>query len=161
MVEFTPNSSVSASMGYTPFELNYGYIPQLGQCLNTNTKFVGVHQFVEQALWNVTAAHDAIIAARVMQMHHTNRHWQTGNTFVPGDRVYLWTKNLALPQGRAKKLLPKFIGLYKVVKAHTTTSTVTLELPPELTTRWVHPTFHMSLLRAHVPNDNARFPCCV
>ena len=74
MVEFTLNSSVSVSIGYTPFELNYRYIPQLGQCLNTNSKFVGVRQFTEQALWNIMAAHDAIIAARVMQTHHTNRH---------------------------------------------------------------------------------------
>ena len=74
MVEFTLNSSVSASMGYAPFELNYRYIPQLGQCLNTNSKFVGVHQFTEQALWNIMAAHDAIIAAHMMQMHHANFH---------------------------------------------------------------------------------------
>ena len=42
MVEFALNSSVSTSMGYVPFELNYGYIPQLGQHLNTDTKFVSV-----------------------------------------------------------------------------------------------------------------------
>ena len=92
-----------------------------------------------------------------MQMHHANRHQRTGDAFAPGDRVYLSTKNLALPKGRAKKLLPKFIGPYKVVEAHTATSTVTLELPPELTARRVHPTFHVSLLRAHIPNDDARF----
>ena len=74
MVEFMLNSSVSASMGYAPFELNYRYLPQLGQCLNTNTKFVSVCQFMEQALWNTMAAHDAIIAAHMMQMHHMNRH---------------------------------------------------------------------------------------
>ena len=62
MVEFVLNSSMSASTGYVPFELNYRYIPQLGQHLNTNTKFVSVHQFTEQALWNAMAAHDAIIA---------------------------------------------------------------------------------------------------
>ena len=50
MVEFALNSSVSASMGYAPFELNYGYIPQLGQHLNADTKFVGIRQFAEQAL---------------------------------------------------------------------------------------------------------------
>ena len=63
-----------------------------------------------------------------------------------------------LHRGRAKKLLPKFIGPYKVVKTHTAASTVTLELPSELTAWWVHPTFHVSLLRAHIPNDNPRFP---
>ena len=45
MVEFALNSSVSA-------RLNYGYILQLGQCLNTDTKFVGVRQFAEQALFH-------------------------------------------------------------------------------------------------------------
>ena len=79
---------------------------------------------------------------------------------MPGDRVYLSTKNLALPKGRAKKLLPKFIGLYKIVEAHTATSTVTLELRPELAAQRVHPTFHISLIRAHVPNDDTKFPCC-
>ena len=74
MVEFALNSSMNTSTGYVPFELNYGYIPQLGQCLNTDMKFVCVRQFVEQVLWNAMAAHDAIIAARVMQMHHMNHH---------------------------------------------------------------------------------------
>ena len=58
------------------------------------------------------------------------------------------TKNLALPKGRAKKLLPKFIGPYKVIEAHTAASMVTLELPPKLTARQMHPTFHVGLLRA-------------
>ena len=87
-----------------------------------------------------------------------NRHQQPGNVFTPGDRVYLSMKNLVLPKGRAKKVLPKFIGPYKVVKPHTATSMVTLELLPELTAWWVHPTFHVSLLGAHIPNDDARFP---
>ena len=79
--------------------------------------------------------------------------------YSPGDFIYLSTKNLTLPKGRAKKLQPKYIGPYKVVKAHTAALTVKLELPPELTARWVHPTFHMSLVRAHIPNNDERFPC--
>jgi len=93
-----------------------------------------------------------------MQTHHANRKRTAGEHYLPGDLVYLLTKNLALPKGRAKKLLPKFIGPYKVVEVHTPASTVTLELPPELTTWWVHPMFHMSLIRAHVPNDDRRLP---
>ena len=78
-------------------------------------------------------AHDAIIASCVTQLHHVNHQQQTGNIYSPGNRVYLLTKNLALPKGRAKKLLPKFIGLYKVIEVHTAASMVTLELLPELT----------------------------
>ena len=93
----------------------------------------------------------------MMQTPHTNHQCQAGEVYSPGDMVYLSTKNLALPKGRAKKLLPKFIGLYKVVEVHTAASMVTLELPLELTAWRVHPTFHMSLVRTHVPNDDMRF----
>ena len=33
-----------------------------------------------------------------------------------------------------------------------------MELPSKLTTRQVYPTFHVSLIRAHIPNDDERFP---
>jgi len=72
MVELALNSSVSTTTRYTPFELNYGYIPQLAQCIDTVTKYAGIKQFAQQALWNLTAAHDAIIESRVMQTHHAN-----------------------------------------------------------------------------------------
>ena len=125
-----------------------------------DTQFNGVKQFTQQALWNLVMACKAIIEAQhhVMQAHHTNQHCQLSDDFSPGDLVYLSTKNLSLPKGWAKKLLPKFIGLYKVVEVHTSTSTITLDLLPELTAQRVHPMFHMSLIRAHVPNDNERFP---
>ena len=68
--------------------------------------------------------------------------------------VYLSTKNLALPKGWARKLLPRYIGLYKVVEMHTAASTVMLELLPELVSRRVHPTFHVSLIWAHMANND-------
>ena len=77
---------------------------------------------------------------------------------MPGDLVYLSTKNLALPKGRARKLVPKFIRPYTVVETHHMASTVTLELLPELMAQWIHSTFHKSLIRAHVPNDDHCFP---
>ena len=79
--------------------------------------------------------------------------------YSPGDFIYLLMRNLTLPKGRAKKLQPKYIGPYKVVEAHIAASTIRLELPPELTARQVHPTFHVSLIRAHIPNNDKRFPC--
>ena len=118
-----------------PFELNSRFILQLGQQLGTNMKFVSVKQFAQQALWNLMIAHNAIIKSRVMQVHHVNRQQQPGEIYSPGDLVYLSTKNLTLPKSQAKKLWPKNLGLYKVVEAHTSTSMVKLELPPELTTQ--------------------------
>ncbi|KAI0361863.1 hypothetical protein OH77DRAFT_1374445, partial [Trametes cingulata] len=37
-------------------------------------------------------------------------------------------------------------------------SNYTLELPPELVQRGIHPTFHVSRLRPHEPNDDSLFP---
>ncbi|KAI0324780.1 hypothetical protein GY45DRAFT_1229859, partial [Cubamyces sp. BRFM 1775] len=36
--------------------------------------------------------------------------------------------------------------------------TCTLELPPKLAGRGIHPTFHVSRLRPHEPNDDTMFP---
>ena len=53
MAEFTINSSVNATPAYVSFELNYGYIPCVGQHISTITSFKGVKQFVQQVLWNL------------------------------------------------------------------------------------------------------------
>ena len=145
-------------MRVTGHNINYGYIPQLGQCISTDTKFASVKHFVQQALSNLMMAHDAIIEAHVNQTHHANlARWPRGD-YPPSSLVYLVTKNLVLPKGRAKKLLPKYIGPYKVVEVHMAASTITLELLPELKARWIHPTFHVNLIRAHIPNDDEKFP---
>ena len=129
----TAGCGISATMGYAPFELNSGHISQLGQCLSTDTQFNGVKQFAQQVLWNLVMAHNAIIEHHVIQTHHANWCHRLSDNLSPGDLVYLSAKNLSLPKGQAKTLLPKFIGLYKVFEAHTSTSTITLDLPPELT----------------------------
>ena len=63
-----------------------------------------------------------------------------------------------MPKGRASKLLPKFVGPYKILKANPHSSNYELELPEELTRRRIHPNFHVSLLRPHYPNDDVLFP---
>jgi hypothetical protein len=158
MVEFALNSNVSATTGYAPFELNGGYMPRLGQDIRADTKFQGVKQFAQQALWNLIAAHDAIIESRVVQTHQANKRRRASIEYSRGDLVYLSTKNLSLPKGRARKLQPKYIGPYAIIDVHNKTSNVTLELPPELTKRRITPTFHSSLIRPHVANNDELFP---
>lgn len=157
MGEFAINSCITASTEFAPFELNYGWLPTILPD-STETPFVGVQQFAEQALMNLSAAHDAIIANRVYQAHQANKHRREDPGIKIGDKMYLSTADLNLPKGRARKLMPKFIGPYPVTKSRPETSNYTLELSPELVRRRIHPTFHISRLRIHVPNDDDRFP---
>jgi hypothetical protein len=108
----------------------------------------------------MSQAHDAIIASRVSQTHHANRGRRREPTLQTGDLVYLSTANLSFPKGRAQKLIPKYIGPYRVAASHNDSSTYTLDLPQALVERRVHPTFHASLLRRHEPNDDVLFPQC-
>ena len=54
--------------------------------------------------------------------------------------------------------MPLFVGPYRVNKASPDTSHYQLNLPDELADRQIHPTFHVSKLRAHEPNDDIAFP---
>ena len=158
MVEFAINSSISATTGFAPFELNYGYIPVIGITGVEYTKYQGVKAFARQAQWNITAAHDAIIEQRVKQTHSANKSRRESPPYKIGDLVYLSTKNISFPKGRVRKLLPRFIGPFKVIAAHNDSSNVTLELPEDLRKRRIHPSFHTSLIRPYVSNDDTKFP---
>ncbi|KAL1944124.1 hypothetical protein VTO73DRAFT_3309 [Trametes versicolor] len=59
LAEFAINASISATTGFSPFELNYGYMPSLTR-LGTGdpAKFPGVQAFAERARLNVEQAHD-------------------------------------------------------------------------------------------------------
>jgi len=118
-------------------------------------QFKGVQDFVDQAVINILAVHDALIASRVSQTFTANKQRAEDPPLRKGDLVYLSTEKLNLPKERARKLLPLFIGPYPVVTTHPETSNYTLELPLELVKWNIHPTLQLWL---HIPNDDVRFP---
>ncbi|KAJ9523830.1 hypothetical protein QJQ45_020031, partial [Haematococcus lacustris] len=63
-----------------------------------------------------------------------------------GQLVLLSTKNLRMKPGKAKKLLPRFIGPFKVLE-HVGPVAVRLDLPQAMAR--MHPVFHVSLLRPY------------
>jgi hypothetical protein len=159
MVEFALNSAISSSSGFAPFDLNYGYMPSLNPGITPEPSNVpGVKHFVARALQNLADAHDAIIESRVRQTHNANRRRRESDTFVAGDLVYVSTENLSLPKGRATKLLPKYVGPFKVLDAQPSTSSYRVELPTQLRARHLHDRFHRSKLRPYHANDDALFP---
>jgi transposase InsO family protein len=158
LVEFAINSSINASSGFAPFELNCGFLPRLSSINVKECKYEGVRHFAEQAKWNLIVAHDAIIAARLRSAPVYDAHRSPPHDFKRGQLVYLSTENLSLPRNRSRKLCPKFLGPFKILKLHPNSPTASLELPDDLRKRGIHNNFHVQLIRPHIPNDNNLFP---
>jgi hypothetical protein len=104
MVELMLNSNVSTMTGFTPFELNHGYMWRIDLPVNTDTTFKGVSQFTQQAQGSLMAAHNTILEHRVDQTFHANRKRRESEIYAVDNHVYLSTQNLTLPKGRARKL---------------------------------------------------------
>jgi hypothetical protein len=157
-VEYAINSSVSASTGFSPFELNYGYTPSAGGFLRAAVGANGVAEFADRARWFLLEAHDNIISSRIRQSHRANQSRRPDEVFEIGEQVYLSTENLKLPKSRARKLMPKFIGPYSITQLNARSSNVTLALPADLRKRRIHATFHMSRIRKCYQSDLEKFP---
>ena len=80
----------------------------------------------------MTLVHDALIKDRIFQQKYTNQKQHKEPEIKINDLVYLSTKNTAMPKGRASKLVPKYVGPYKITKAIPSTTNYELELPMEL-----------------------------
>ena len=91
-------------------------------------------------------------------MHYSKKCHKPGVKYQINDLVYLLTKNLTLPKHRAQKLMPKFIGPYKILKAMNKSSNIMLELPQEFKDRKINPTFHTSLVPPYIKNKDILFP---
>jgi transposase InsO family protein len=154
-IQFAINSARSDTTGYSPFFLNLGRIPRsLIWNSSQGNQYPGVIRFAERLRLALMSAHDAIIAARVKNTRDANRRVVN---FEIGDLVYLSTENIKFKKGLVRKFIPKFIGPYPI-NADYQNGTFKVDLPPELKQRGIHPAFHSSLLRIHVPNDDRLFP---
>src|SRR5258708_18541357 len=157
MTKFAINSSVSRTTGFAPFELIYGYMPQMVTNIPSST-LSGVQEFAQKGLDNLQIAHDAILMNHIRQVIQANKHRSADLMLKVGDLAYLSTKDLNLPKGQAKKLTPLYIGPYEILEAHKNMSNYTIKLPPELETRGIFPKFHISWLSPHEQNDFSLFP---
>ena len=156
-IEFTINSACSESTGYTPFSLNTGRMPRSMIWDSARSdEYPTIRSFVLQRKLVLMSAHDSILAARVKQTRNANRKRQLA-PFKENELVYLSSKNISFPKGLARKLIPKFIGPYRILKDFKNQSFL-IDLPSHLKQRGIHNVFHAALLRIHVPNDDRLFP---
>ena len=115
-----------------------------------------VRTFTQKVKDVILQAHDAILQVRVKQTRHTNRHKRV-SPFELNNLVYVSTKNMNLPRQQARKLVPKYIGPYRIIR-NAGNEAFELDLPPEMKNHNIHPVFHASLLRIHVLNNDRLFP---
>lgn len=155
MVEFAINDSKNASIGTTPFRLNYTWdvkLPPAPKRPRGDAKCMRAADYARAMRERLQRAKELICAAQSRQKAHADKK-RVEVTYEEGDWVMLNTRNLKRkgPKDAAKKartkLLPRFIGPYRIRALHGPVA-AELELPKEFGR--THPTFHVSLLKKFV-----------
>lgn len=161
MVEFAINNSKHASSQCTPFYLNYGRHPltplsaQLPSKGQIEVNAPAAAKFVAKMQDALTEAKKHLEAAQQRMKHYADKKRSVDPKFDVGSEVLLSTKNIKLKHPGSTKLLPKWIGPFKVIKKISSVA-FKLELPDTLTK--LHPVFHSSLLKPYVRNGNYQPP---
>jgi hypothetical protein len=113
------------------------------------------HRAAAQARADALAAEIRNVVAKARKwVHAAQRRYKEGEDkhrvdvqYEVGEEVMLSTMNLSMKMQGTSKLLPRFIGPFKVTKRIGTVA-YRLDLPPELK---IHNVFHVSLLKQYKP----------
>jgi hypothetical protein len=155
LVEFAINDSYHESVHNTPFVLNYGKRPRLPMDLvlrgeGTHEALTSTCDAAESLATRIhTVVNDAkkcLVAAQQRQKAYADRY-RRDVEFAVGSEVLLSTKHINIKMKGSSKLLPKWVGPFKVEKQVNAVA-YKLKLPASLQ---LHPVFHASLLKAYEP----------
>lgn len=152
--EFAVNNSWQASVQNTPFFLNYGQHPLTPVTIGTEHVVPSATAFVHGLEEHIKAAKLCLKQAQDRQKAYADKS-RREVSFAAGDMVLLHTRNVKLKMTKdmTKKLMPKWVGPYKVLERIGPVA-VRLELPPHLK---LHNVFHVSLVK-HYRSDGAVQP---
>ncbi|KAI4900377.1 hypothetical protein NFI96_000695, partial [Prochilodus magdalenae] len=144
--EMAQNSLISSATSVTPFQCMLGYQPPLMPWSFQPSDVPSVEHWMRRSeeVWEETHQHIEMVLRR--NKHHADKRRGDTPTYVPGDRVWLSTRDFRFSEG-CRKLLPKYIGPFKIV-SKVNDVTYKLELPPQYR---VCSSFHVSLLKPVVP----------
>jgi hypothetical protein len=141
--EFAYNHAWQESVRALPFELNFGQQARTPMGLG-NAQVPAAGTFVGCMHEAHSSARELLYAAqqRMKAFADQKRRFEE---YGVEDQVHLSTKHLRLQNPRARKLLPKWVGPFEVLKKVGQVA-YKLRLPANIK---VHPVFHVSLLRAY------------
>ncbi len=170
LIRFQIMNTPNASTGFTPFQLRHGASPRVIPPLVQSSADEILTDFAEegerarallQRIENdVLEAQDNLLLAKTQQAMNANTHRGPEMPYAVGDQVLLSTFHRRRDfcqrgDGRTAKFMVRYDGPHTVVRSNPATSNYTLDLPASTN---VHPTFHASLLRPFIPNDDQLFP---
>jgi len=168
-VRFHIMNSLNASTGFSRFQLTLGRAPRVLPPL-TKTQMdslakgsgrdgAAIKKIIRQLELDELEAKDNLMAAKVTQADQANRH-RRPDDFKLGDEVLVSTLHRRREykkkgEKRVAKFMPRWDGPYRVIKAHTKTSTYELDMHDSPRTYLV---FHASQLKKYNRNDDRLFP---
>jgi hypothetical protein len=154
LVEFAINNSQHASTKFTPFYLNYGCNPATPLSVQVpvahkeveDTGAPAVTKFVADMQHALGHAKQHLRAAQDRMKHYADQKRSPDPEFQVDQEVLLSTKNIPLKHPGSTKLLPRWIGPFKVLKRVSAVA-FKLQLPDNMSR--IHPVFHSSLLKPY------------
>ena len=151
--EFAMNNAVSTSTRDTPFRLNYGQDPLTPLSIEVDTRLPAARDFVRDMTESLREAKHAL---QVAQDRHkaTYDSGRTPLTMEVGASVLLKTTNLKFKGSPSRKMMPKWVGPFRVLERIGTLA-YRLELPRCLP---VHNVFHVELLKPFVLGSRSQPP---
>ncbi|CAL8465851.1 g5387 [Coccomyxa elongata] len=152
--EFAINNAYQESIKTTPFMLNYGQNPLTPASLRIpriqNPEALTLSSTLQERL---ARAKKYMEAAQQRQRAYADKG-RRPLEFKIGDEVLLSTANISFKGIGAPKLMPRYIGPYRVVKK---IGQASYELDLAANMR-IHDVFHVSLLKPYVPGRGVHPP---
>ncbi|GFR52906.1 hypothetical protein Agub_g15551 [Astrephomene gubernaculifera] len=148
--EFALNNAVNRSSGQSPFFLMYGFHPALPVWRELDVSVPAAKTFAKSFVSRLAEAKACLEAAQQRAADYYNRN-KKDVVFTPGQLVMLSTKNLRSRVTGPRKLLPRWVGPFPVVRM-VGYAAVELRLPSDMR---VHSTFHVSLVRPYREADES------
>jgi len=142
MAEFAINDAWQESVQETPFMLTYGQHPLNFLSLQTHSHVPAAVEFTENMQYGTERAVQCLERAQQRQKAYADKG-RRDVTYDVGEQLLLNTKNVRWKYPGTPKLMPRWMGPYKVLERVGPVAYL-LDLPAS---EKMHPVFHVSLLQ--------------